>query len=125
MNRNVSLRLVYALVFAGILCSAWSPGFAQSSSQDSLFSSGVSQQQTSSTNQSGPDVTTTAPQTQVGPKVLTQSQQTTLQNGLQQNNEMLTERNGRVTNQNPYEPVPLTAFQRLVAASVGKVLPVF
>jgi polysaccharide biosynthesis/export protein len=125
MNRNVSLRMMYALVFAGILCFAWSPGFAQSSSQDSLFSSGT-QQQTDTTSQPATNLTTSAPQTQVGPKVLTQSQQTTLQNELQQNNnETRTERNSRVTNQNPYEPVPLTAFQRLVAASVGKVLPIF
>ncbi len=34
------------------------------------------------------------------------------------------ERNGRGI-QNPLEPVPLTGFQRLVAASVGRVLPIF
>jgi protein involved in polysaccharide export with SLBB domain len=50
-------------------------------------------------------------------------------NGAQNGNtspESSTERNGRRLAQNAYEPpVPLTPYQRLVASSIGKVLPIF
>jgi polysaccharide export outer membrane protein len=50
-------------------------------------------------------------------------------NGTQNGNatsDSLTERNGRRLGQNAYEPpVLLTPYQRLVASSVGKVLPIF
>jgi polysaccharide export outer membrane protein len=65
-------------------------------------------------------------QTQVGPRSLSQSQQTVQRDAQQQQQDRTqTERNGRFPVMNPLEPVSLTAFQRLVAASVGKVLPVF
>ncbi|MEZ2348032.1 SLBB domain-containing protein [Terriglobus sp. RCC_193] len=55
---------------------------------------------------------------------LTPTQQSTTQN--QQNQDQLTERNGRIVNRNqPEPPVQLSEFQRLVAASVGKVLPIY
>jgi polysaccharide biosynthesis/export protein len=50
-------------------------------------------------------------------------------NGAQNGNtsaDSSTERNGRRLGQNVYEPpVPLTPYQRLVASSIGKVLPIF
>ncbi len=56
---------------------------------------------------------------QVGPRVLTQTQSE--RNDLQSNQDPRT----RLIEQQPEPPVALTAFQRLVAASVGRVLPIF
>jgi polysaccharide export outer membrane protein len=60
---------------------------------------------------------------QLGPKSLDQLDLMNYRNGQLDGSQ--TERNYRPVVQNPLEPVPLTAFQRLVAASVGKVLPIF
>ncbi|MEO6802233.1 MAG: SLBB domain-containing protein [Granulicella sp.] len=61
---------------------------------------------------------------QVGPKSLDQLDQSNSRNSSLDNNSQ-TERNFRAPVRNPLEPVPLTAFQRLVAASIGRVLPIF
>lgn len=95
------------------------------SSQDSggIFSQGnggQSNQQPVSTNapqQPSQDVT--------GPHILSQSQQEDLRTNLQQQNGYQRDLNDRYRNTNPLEPVALTPFQRLVAASVGRVLPLY
>ena len=92
--------------------------------QDNPLSSGASSQGDTS-NQQGPSLSQQPAPTQSGPKVLNQTDQNGQRNGQQQENGSQTERNGRQVTQNPLEPVQLTAFQRLVAASVGRVLPVF
>ncbi len=89
--------------------------------QDNPFSSAMSGQ-TDTANQPGANQQQANP-VQNGPRVLNQDQ--TYRNGQQQDNGSQIERNGRLTNQNSLEPVQLTAFQRLVAASVGRVLPLF
>ncbi|WP_263382435.1 SLBB domain-containing protein [Granulicella arctica] len=91
------------------------------------FSSGIGTQ-SDTTNQQSPNLPQQASPPQIGPRVLTQPDQTNQRNGLQQQDNgtnSQTERNGRQPVQNPLEPVQLTPFQRLVAASVGRVLPVF
>ncbi len=56
--------------------------------------------------------------------VLTPTQQSTTQDQLNQDQQ--TERNSRILNRNqPEPPIQLSEFQRLVAASVGKVLPIY
>ncbi len=78
--------------------------------------------QTTTTQQLPLDTTVPA-SIPVGPRVLTQ--QTPARGDQQQDSDLSTGR-GRGGNQNLLEPpVPLTAFQRLVAASLGRVLPIF
>ncbi|NYF78210.1 SLBB domain-containing protein [Granulicella arctica] len=109
----------------GVLCFVPVSALAQSST-DSPFSSGLSSQSDATASQQPTsDTSSSTTQTQVGSKSLTQSRQPTLGNG-QQDSDTQTERNGRYVNQNfPEAPVQLTAFQRLAAASVGKVLPIY
>ena len=77
--------------------------------------------QTGTTTQLPQDTTPPIP-AQTGPRVLVQ--QPYLRNDPQDSD--LTNGRGRNATQNqPEPPVPLTAFQRLVAASVGRVLPIF
>ncbi len=102
---------------------------AQSNSlQESPFSSGTGQQQQQQSDPLG-QMDTTPSQTQpVGPKVLTQAGQSQSRDGSQQDDQYPTDRNLRSSalNRNQTnEPVPLTAFQRLAAASIGKVLPIY
>ncbi len=126
MTVKVWHRVICVFLFTGIFCTVPLFSAAQiSNGQENPFSSGLSGQD-NPPNQPAMDTPSNPNQSQVGPKVLTQSQQTTLRNGLQQDNEQMTERNGRFANQNiPEAPVQLTAFQRLTAASVGRVLPIF
>ncbi len=64
-------------------------------------------------------------QPQMSPPVLTPPQQSSSQNR-QQDDEQGTQRTDRSANRNqPDLPVQLSEFQRLVAASVGKVLPIY
>jgi len=125
---KASWRSVGNLFCVGAFCSLALSASAQFSSQDSPFSSGT-QQQSGSSTQSNMDTTTPATTTQTGPRVLSQQQgASNLNTGTQQDsqNQNQTERNGRLVNQNLFEPpVPLTGFQRLVAASIGRVLPVY
>ena len=104
-------------MFAGSTSSA----LAQSSIQDTVLGSVTDQQQAISAGQMGVNTT---PSQQSGPKILTQ-QQESIRSGTQQDttNQYA---NGRVAARSQLEPpVPLTGFQRMVAASVGRVLPLF
>lgn len=107
-----------ALALGASLC-----GLAQSP-----FSSGLPSSQSTSqdTPSSQPDINVQqqSTPTTMGPRSLDQNltNQQQDQNTLNPNR---TERNGRYPVDNPLEPVPLTGFQRMVAASVGRVLPIY
>ncbi len=123
MNGSTWCGRYLAPILLGFLCSTVAA--AQFSSQESPFTSGVQQQQNTQVPQTTMDST---PSTQVGAKVLTQQQSGTNNSTTQQQDEdsQTTTRNGRPVNRNlPEPPIQMTGFQRMVAASVGKVLPVF
>jgi polysaccharide export outer membrane protein len=123
MAVKVSRGTIFACVLILAFCTAPMAAFAQIGMDP--FASGLPNQDTTPTQQDTnlQQQSNQQDQTQTGPRALTQSQQTSSQQ--QQQDKTQTERNGRFPVINPLEPVQLTAFQRLTAASVGKVLPMF
>jgi polysaccharide export outer membrane protein len=123
-SRSLKCSLLLLAIFSPMAISS----LAQSTSiQDNPFSSGQTQQQQQQQPLDTSSQTLNSTGTQVGPKVLTQSGQNQTRDGQQDDNTQ-TDRNGRSLNLNrilPNEPVPLTGFQRLAAASVGRVLPIY
>lgn len=122
-----ALCLVISICFAGLASLS---AHAQSTQpNDNLFGSLTPTQslpaQSAPSQSSGSDLTN---QQQLPQLPQTPQDGTTL-NGTQNGNttsDSLTERNGRRLGQSTYEPpVLLTPYQRLVASSVGKVLPIF
>lgn len=96
----------------------------QQSTSQSISTVDSSQQNNQQSTQTLPRADDNSTQNAVDPNVLTPSQQSTNQNQRQQ--QQTNERNGRLGDrEQPEGPVLLSEFQRLVAASVGRVLPIY
>ena len=134
MTTKEWFRALFVVVLTCLACSTSLRAHAQSGQpNDNLF--GVLSPNQSTSSQSVPDQSSSGqssapvPINQQLPQLPQYSQDGTSLNGNQNGNtssDSLTERNGRRLGQNfPEPPALLTPYQRLVAASVGKVLPIF
>jgi polysaccharide export outer membrane protein len=133
MTTKEWLRALCVLVLSCLACSTPLRAHAQAQPNDNLFGAISPTQSTpaqGASDQSTSDQSAGAGSTnQQIPQLPDLSQDGTSLNGTQTGNrssDSLTDRNGRRVGQNGLEPpVLLTPYQRLVAASVGKVLPIF
>jgi polysaccharide export outer membrane protein len=133
MTTKEWLRTLCVAILTCLACSTPLTAYAQSTSpNDNIFGALSPTQSTpaqGASDQSTSGQSAVAPTNQQLPQLPDFSQDGTSLNGTQTGNrssDLLTDRNGRRVGQNGLEPpVLLTPFQRLVASSVGKVLPIF
>jgi len=130
MTAKEWFRALRVVVLTCLACSVPLTAHGQSTQpNDNPFASALAPTQ-STANQNTPSQNTGSESTnQQLPQLPQLPQDGTTLNGAQNGNtspDTLTERNGRRLGQNAYEPpVPLTPYQRLVASSIGKVLPIY
>jgi hypothetical protein len=133
MTTKEWLRALCVVILTCLACSTSLTAHAQVQPNDNLFGALSPTQSTPAQGQL--DQSTSGQSEGVGstnqqyPQLPDSSQDGTSLNGSQSGNrssDSLTDRNGRRVGQNGLEPpVLLTPYQRLVASSVGKVLPIF
>jgi polysaccharide biosynthesis/export protein len=130
MTTKEWFRALCVIVLACLACSTPLRAYAQVQPNDNLFGAISPTQSTPAqgTSDQGQSAGVGSTNQQL-PQLPDVSQDGLTLNGTQNGNrssDSLTERNGRRVGQNGLEPpVLLTPYQRLVAASVGKVLPIF